>query len=77
MIGRGVFSVDDHLKFGKFIDELSRFTYTIMYVVKRDTVIACLPKDRCRDLTRKFGGNIVRTVVPKKGKLAFVELRWR
>jgi hypothetical protein len=77
MIGRGIIKTDDHIRFGRFVDELSEFCYTIMYVPRKDTLIVCLHKSRVEELKSRFSDKIVKVTVPKKGALAFAELKWR
>jgi len=77
MIGRGLIKTDDHIRFGKFVDELSKIAYTVMYVPKSDQLVVCLHKNRVEELKKKFGKKVVDVVIPKKGVLAFAKLRWR
>jgi len=77
MIGRGIFKADDHIRFGKFVDELSEIAYTVMYIPKRDSLIVCLNKGKVEELKSRFSDKIVKVTVPKKGVLAFAELKWR
>jgi len=76
LIGRGIIKTDDHIRFGKFVDELSEIAYTIMYVPKTDQLIVCLHKDRVEELKSKFSDKIVKIKLPRGG-LAFAKLRWR
>jgi len=76
LIGRGIVKTDDHIKFGKLVDELSNIAYTVMYVPKTDQLIACLHKSRVEELKSKFSDKIVDIKLPKGG-LAFAKLRWR
>jgi hypothetical protein len=77
LIGRGIIKTDDHIRFGRFVDELSEFCYTVMYVPKRDSLIVCLRKEQLSEIESRFKDKIVKVKVPKKGALAFAELRWR
>ena len=77
MIGRGIIKTDDHIRFGKTVDELSKIAYTVMYVSKSDQLVVCLHKSRIEELKKKFGKKVVDVVIPKKGVLAFAKLRWR
>jgi len=77
MIGKGIIKTDDLIRFGKFVDELSKIAYTIMYVPKRDSLIVCVRKDRLEELRSRFSEKIIKTTIPKKGGLAFAELKWR
>jgi len=77
MIGRGIIKTDDHIRFGKFVDELSKIAYTVMYVQRTDLLIVCLHKSKVEELKKKFGKKVVDVVIPKKGVLAFAKLRWR
>jgi len=77
MIGRGIIKIDDHIRFGKTVDELSKIAYTVMYVSKSDQLIVCLHKNRVGELKKKFGKKVVDIVIPRRGGLAFAKLRWR
>ena len=77
MIGRGIIKTDDHIRFGKFVDELSKIAYTVMYVSKSDQLVVCLHKHRVEELKKKFGKKVVDIIIPRRGVLAFVKLRWR
>lgn len=60
----------------KFVDELSKITYTIMYVPQTDLLIVCLHKDKVEELRSKFSDKIVEIKLPRGG-LAVAKLRWR
>jgi len=77
MIGRGIIKADDHIKFGRFVDELSKIAYTIMYVPSKDQIIVCFHKGKFEELRSKFSDKILEVRLPKKGVLAFAKLRWR
>ncbi|MHC1622967.1 MAG: hypothetical protein ACXQTR_00045 [Candidatus Methanospirareceae archaeon] len=76
MIGRGIIKTDDHIRFGKFVDELSKIAYTVMYVSKTDQLIVCLHKSKVEELKSKFSDKIVEIKLPRGG-LAFAKMRWR
>lgn len=76
MIGRGIIKTDDYIRFGKFVDELSKIAYTIMYVPRTDLLIVCLHKSKVEELKSKFSDKIVK-IRRLKGGLAFAKLRWR
>jgi len=77
MIGRGLIKTDDHIRFGRLVDELSKVAHTVMYIPKRDSLIVCLDKDKLDELKSRFSSRIVKVTVQKRGVLAFVEMRWR
>ena len=77
MIGRGIIKTDDHIRFGKTADELSKIAYTIIYVFKSDQLVVCLHKSRIEELKKKFDNKVVYVIIPKKGVLAFAKMRWR
>jgi len=77
MIGRGLIRADDYIRFGKFVDELSKIAYTIMYISDKDQIVVCFHKDKLEELRSKFSDKIVEVKLPKKGVLAFAKLRWR
>jgi len=77
MIGRGLIKTDDHIRFGRLVDELSEIAYTVMYIPKRDNLIICISKDKLDELKSRFSDRIVKVTVPKKGVLVFVEIKWR
>jgi hypothetical protein len=72
-IGKGVFRFDDRLNFGKIVDELSEFWYTVSYVPKRDYIVACAPKKYATRFSK------YRLLEPIKihGGLAFAKIIWR
>jgi len=77
LIGRGIIKADDHIRFGKTVDELSKIAYTVMYVSKSDQLVVCLHKNRVEELKKKFDNKVIDVIVPKKGVLAFAKIRWR
>jgi len=77
MIGRGIIKTDDHIRFGRLVDKLSKVAHTVMYIPKRDSLIVCLSEDKLDELKSRFSDRIVKVTVPKRGVLAFVEMRWR
>jgi len=75
MIGRGLIKTDDHIKFGKVVDKLSQYCYTVMYVPSKDYLIICFHKKHLETIKSKFKPEEVK--VPKKGVLAFGKVKWR
>jgi len=75
MIGKGIISIDDYIRFGKLVDELSKLCYTVMYVPKQDYLVVCFHKKHIDEIKSKF--KLIKIKVPKRGVLAFAKIRWR
>jgi len=74
MIGKGLISVDDYIKFGKLVDELSRIAYTIMYIPSKDYIIVSIHKNNIDKIERL---NVNTEILAKRGGLVFVRIKWR
>lgn len=72
-VGKGVFRFDDHLNFGKIVDELSNFCYSITYIPKRDCIVVCCHRSHA-DKLKKY--NLLKPV-KIHGGLAFAVIMWR
>jgi len=75
VIGRGIIKTDDHIRFGRLVDELSKYCYTVMYVPSKDYLVICFHKKHLETIKNKF--KPVEIKVPPKGILAFAKVRWR
>jgi hypothetical protein len=75
MIGKGLIKTDDYIKFGKVVDELSKYCYTVNYVPSKDNLVICFHKKHLEAIKSKF--KLVEVKVPRKGILAFAKVVWR
>lgn len=70
-IGKGIFSIDDHIRFGKTCDQLSEFCYLIMYLPSQDVIVVSAPKS-AKPKLQKF--NIIEI---KEKNIIFAKIKWR
>ena len=71
-IGRGLIKSDDYLNFGRIVDKLSEFCYSIFYFPKSDLITVMLNKKH-KDKLSNF--NVVK--MKERGGLIFATIRWR
>lgn len=73
-IGKGIVKIDDYIKFGKLVDELSSYAYTILYVPKKDEIVITVKKDKIQEIQERHKDKIIETKT--KGGLTFIKLKW-
>lgn len=74
MIGKGLLKVDDYIRFGKFVDRLSKYCHTIQYIPKKNLIVICFPKTHLDTIRKEFGD--IEIIVPKRGPIAFARIKW-
>jgi len=76
-IGKGLFRVDDQVRFGKLFDRLAEHCYTLMYVPRKDLIVASLHADKLIDVKKilsEENKEIIGIVVNRK--MVFLKIRW-
>ena len=72
-ISKGIVGFDDQLNFGRVVGELSKFCYSVVYIPKRDIIVACCHK---RDV-KKFKKFKLLESLKIHGGIAFAKIVWR